>query len=247
MLSIKKLSKKFGSKTILNDISFSVRPGEIAAFLGASGVGKSTLLRILNNLETYDQGSIELDGKQLNLETVNSRHTVGMVFQHFNLFINMSVQRNITLPLEKTAGYSHEDAVKVADALLAKYGLIKLKDAYVSQLSGGQKQRLAIVRSIALKPRIICFDEPTSALDPMLTTQIAQLISDLAKEGFIVLVATHDTTLLEKLDCTMYLMKDGAIVESARTKDFQKNPTAYFKLKTFILGISEDDGLTVTK
>lgn len=239
MLSIKKLSKHFGNKKILNDISFSVKPGEIAVFLGASGVGKSTLLRILNNLEAYDQGVIELDGKLLNLETVNSKHTVGMVFQHFNLFTHMTVQANITLPLEKTAGFTHEEAVKVADSLLEKYGLLKLKDQYASKLSGGQKQRLAFARTIALKPRVICLDEPTSALDPMLTAQVAQALEDLAREGFVVLVATHDTTLLERLDCTIYLMKEGSIVESAHTKDFKNNPTAYSKLTSFISGASE--------
>ena len=211
MLEIKHLTKKFHQKTVLNDLSMSVKPGEIAFLLGSSGVGKSTLLRILNGLETFDSGSILLQGKPLS----EHPHAVGMVFQQFNLFEHMTVESNITFALEKAAKIRHKEAHKQAHALLAKYGLADKAHLSVRTLSGGQKQRLAIARSLAMKPHIICMDEPTSALDPLLTNYVAQAINDLAKEGYIVLVASHDTALLKQLDCTIYLIDSGEIVQTA--------------------------------
>jgi glutamate transport system ATP-binding protein len=236
MLKINHITKSFNTKKILNDISFTVAKGEIALFLGSSGVGKSTLLRILNNLETINSGTISLDDTPLNLATINTTHTVGMVFQHFNLFEHLTVEQNITLPLERILKKSRADAQAIAHTLLKKYGLVDQKDKYALQLSGGQKQRLAIARALAMEPKIICLDEPTSALDPVLTSYVANNIQQLAKDGYIVLVATHDTDLLKKLDCTIYLMSEGNIIETARSQELHSNPNAFARIQKFIAG-----------
>jgi len=236
MLEIKNLSKIINGRTILHDISLNVPQGHIAFLLGASGVGKSTLLRILNNLDPFNSGKIFLDGKPLDLSLVNRTHTVGMVFQHFNLFDNMTVKGNITLPLEKILGKSKKEAEHSAKELLAHYGLQGLENKPVSSLSGGKKQRLAIARTVALKPKIICFDEPTSALDPMLTGFVASTIDHLAKEGYIILVASHDTMLLEQLPCTIYLMQGGTIAESVTSQDFSADKKQAPRIEAFISG-----------
>ncbi len=237
MLRINQVTKRFGQKLILNDISLEVKKGEIAVLLGASGVGKSTLLRILNNLDTVDAGSFELNNKPLVLSTVNQTHTVGFVFQNFNLFDHLTVEENITLALELALHKTKKEAQAIALQLLAHYGLADKANAYPADLSGGQKQRLALARTLALKPKVICLDEPTSALDPLLTAYVANIIQELAKEGYIVLVATHDTSLLERLDCTIYLMKDGKIIETAPSAELSRNPSAYPSIKNFIAGV----------
>ena len=236
MLSIKHFSKILHNKNILNNLSLQIKRGEIAVLLGASGVGKSTLFRVLNTLETLDAGTIELDGKALDLATIHTHHQVGMVFQHFNLFEHLTVLQNITLALEKVAKKTPQQAEEIARELLKKYGLSDKADCMISQISGGQKQRLAIARTLALKPTIVCLDEPTSALDPQLTGQIAKDIKDLADQGYIVLVATHDIHLLEKLPCTIYLMEKGTIVESAPAKEFFTHSQNYPKIADFVAG-----------
>lgn len=236
MLNIKKLSKKFNTKTILNEVNLSVPKGSIAVLIGGSGVGKSTLLRILNNLETFDSGTIELDNATLDLKSLSSTHKVGMVFQQFNLFENMTVIDNIAFPLEKSLGKSKEESLSIASKLLKQYGLEERSHVYPKNLSGGQKQRLAIARTIALKPLVICLDEPTSALDPLLTNYVAQNIQDLASQGYIVLVATHDIGLLERLHCSIYLMEKGTIIQTASSKDFLANKEAYPAIKHFVEG-----------
>lgn len=239
MLEIKNLSKKYGTKTILDNVNLEVKKGEIAVLLGSSGVGKSTLLRVLNNLESADSGTFELDGKPLDLENVNKTHTVGFVFQNFNLFDHLTVQENITLALEKALGKSSNDANTIAMQLLHHYGLAEKANAYPADLSGGQKQRLALARTLALKPKVVCLDEPTSALDPLLTAHVANNIQELAKKGYIVLVATHDTSLIERLDCTIHLMKDGKIIQTASSQELAKDPMAYSLIKNFISGTRE--------
>jgi polar amino acid transport system ATP-binding protein len=238
MLEIKNLSKVFDHKKVLDNISLTVKQGEIALLLGASGVGKSTLLRVLNNLETYDNGTISLDGNQLDIATVNQTHVVGMVFQQFNLFDHMSVKRNITFALEKAVHKSHGEADHIAHELLIKYGLLDKAQLPISQLSGGQKQRLAIARTLALKPRIICLDEPTSALDPLLTNYVACIIQELANQNYHILVASHDVALIDRLDCTIYLMEKGHIIQSASSKDFIKHKAQYTAIKHFVEGTS---------
>lgn len=237
MLDIKNVTKKFGNKTILDHVSLAVNKGEIAVLLGASGVGKSTLLRILNHLETPDTGSFYLNSKLLDLNTVNQTHTVGFVFQNFNLFDHLTVEENITIALEKALRKNKKEAHAIATKLLDHYGLSEKATAYPADLSGGQKQRLALARTLALKPQVICLDEPTSALDPMLTAYVATTIQELAKEGYIVLVATHDTSLLERLHCTIYLMKQGKIVETAISSELKKSPASFPQITNFIAGV----------
>ena len=236
MLKINNLTKLFNTKKVLNNISLTVEKGEVALFLGASGVGKSTLLRILNNLETVNSGTLSLDGTPLDLTTINTTHTVGIVFQNFNLFDHLTMEENITLPLEQVMKKTPADAEKIAHDLLQQYNLLDNKNKYASQLSGGQKQRLAIARALAMQPKIICLDEPTSALDPVLTSYVASNIQQLAHDGYIVLVATHDTDLLAKLNCTIYLMHEGSIIETAHSEALKNNPEQFPRLKRFIAG-----------
>ena len=235
MLEIKNVSKKFGDKKVLQDISLNVKPGEIAFLLGPSGVGKSTILRILNNLETIDGGTITLNNKPL------KPTDAGMVFQQFNLFDNMTVEGNITFPLIKVAKKTPAEAKKIAHDLLEKYGLGDKANVYISQLSGGQKQRLGIARSLAMKPHIMCLDEPTSALDPLLTNYVAQTIQDLAKDGYTVVVASHDIALLTQLNCTIYVIRSkGQIAQTATSEEYTTNPDAYPIIKQFIEGTSSE-------
>ena len=237
MLTIKNLSSTLGGKKILNDISLNVKPGQIAVFLGSSGVGKTTLLRVLNNLEKFDAGNISLDEKSLDLKKVNRDNIIGMVFQQFNLFDHFTVKENITIALEKLHKKNELEASEISNHLINHYRLTELTNSYPVQLSGGQKQRLAIARAVALKPKIICFDEPTSALDPMLTTFVAANIQDLASQGYIILIATHDTMLLEKLSCTIYLMQEGKIVESTESDIFWWKREIFPLINSFIAGI----------
>lgn len=236
MLQIKQLVKSFGDKKIVDDVSLEVPTGSIAVLLGASGVGKSTLLRILADLEQADAGTIMFDGKPINREAQQKEHSVGMVFQQFNLFSHKTAKQNITLPLEKVLNFSGQDAGARADELLNKFGLSELANKPVSALSGGQKQRLALARTLAMRPKIICMDEPTSALDPILTSYVAELITQLAQEGYTIVIATHDTSVLDKLDCAIYLMQEGKIAESIRSHDLTDNPEKAERIKNFIAG-----------
>jgi ABC-type polar amino acid transport system ATPase subunit len=236
MLRVHNLKKTFGAKNIVADISFTVDHGQIAVFLGSSGVGKSTLLRIMNNLESLDGGTITLDGKSLDISRVNQDHTVGMVFQHSNLFDHLTIEENITLALIHVMKKSEKEAKDIAHSLLAKYSLLDQATKYPAQLSGGQRQRVAIIRTLAMKPKIICFDEPTSALDPLLTNYVAQNLQELAHEGYIILIATHDTAILDKIDATIYLMQDGMIIETANSKEYAKNPREHPLIHRFVSG-----------
>lgn len=232
MLVLKQVTKQFDGKTVLDHINLEVRKGSIALLLGSSGVGKSTVLRVLCGLETIDSGTITLDGTLL----TQASHHIGMVFQQFNLFSHLTVIENITLPLEKVLGYSHKTAQLLALELLHKYGLADKATLCVKRLSGGQKQRVALIRALVLKPDVICFDEPTSALDPILTTQVAETIAQLAHDGFTILVTTHDTMLVEKLPCTVHLMKKGVIVESAPSYNYLQDPDRWRQINSFIKG-----------
>lgn len=236
MFKVENLSKKIRDKQILNQIQFEVDHGQIGIFLGGSGVGKSTLLRILNNLETCDTGTFVLDNVPLNLSQVNKDHTMGMVFQHFNLFENLNVESNITLALIKVLKQTEEEAHQIATQLLERYGLSHLAKNSIHKLSGGQKQRLAIARTLALNPKIICLDEPTSALDPHLKGQVANYIQDLAGENRIILIATHDTGLISQLKAKLFLMQHGTIVESCFSDTFAANPSSYPQLAHFLKG-----------
>ncbi len=233
MLHSNRIKKNFHGNIVLDSVSFSVFPGEIALFLGGSGEGKSTLLRILASLETADSGTIMYDG--VPLEEHRQRETVvGMVFQHYNLFEHLTVRKNISLALEKVLNMESDTAYNESQVLLDKYGLADKGDLYVSQLSGGQKQRLAIARAVAMKPKIICLDEPTSALDPMLSSHVAECVQQLADDGFVVLISTHDVSLLTKLKASIHLMEKGTIVESATTELYKNYPEGWEKILRFI-------------
>lgn len=230
MLSVKHLVKIFHGKKVLDDVSFDVYPGQVVVLLGQSGVGKSTVLRILNNLETLDGGSIELDHAPINFRKV------GMVFQDFNLFNHLTVEENITLPLIKVALKSTGEAQKIASALLAQFGLNLKATAYPVALSGGQKQRVALARTLAMNPAVLCLDEPTSALDPQLKSEIAQIIKSLAQQGYMIVLTTHDTMFIKQLTCIIHLMQDGKIIETATTNELQQSADSFTNIKNFMMG-----------
>lgn len=234
MFTVKGLTKTHQGKAILKNINFEIAHGQIGLFLGGSGVGKSTLLRVLNNLEIYDDAEFILDQQPLNLDTIHANQQIGMVFQHFNLFEHLSVEENITLPLIKVKKMNKDQALHEAHVLLNKYSLADKAKSNVQKLSGGQKQRLAIARTIALDPKIICLDEPTSALDPHLTDQIAQYIVELAEDNRIILLATHDMVLANKLNGKLHFMKEGSIVETALKKEYRANPHHFPHLNQFL-------------
>lgn len=236
MLKINNLFKKFKTKVVLNNVSLAVPEGSVTVLLGGSGVGKSTILRILNNLESLDRGTVVLDGQVLDLTKVNQTHTIGMVFQQFNLFEHLTVLENVTLALINVKKMSKSDADALAINLLSEYGLHDKIGNYPIELSGGQKQRVAIVRALALNPTVVCMDEPTSALDPVLTSFVAKMIQDLASKGKHIIVATHDTSLLDRLNCKIYLMKNGEIIESADSIEFAENKNKFPLLNSFISG-----------
>lgn len=237
MFKVERLSKTIRNKEVLKNLSFEIDHGKIAIFLGGSGVGKSTLLRVLNNLESWDSGSFILDGALLNLTKVNHAHMVGMVFQHFNLFENLNAEENIMLTLIQCKGLAKKEARQIAHKLLERYGLQEHSKAHICHLSGGQKQRLAIARTLAVDPKIICLDEPTSALDPRLTNQVAKFITELAAENRIVILTTHDMNLLDQLNGRLFLMEEGSIIESASKSECIADPAAYPRLQHFLKGI----------
>ncbi len=236
MLKLENLTKKFHEKNVLDGVNLEVKKGEIALLLGSSGVGKSTLLRVLCGLETVDRGTMTLDAVPLSRKT----HSIGMVFQHLNLFSNMNVITNITFALEKSLGYSPKTAQLLALEFLHKYDLADKANLCVKKLSGGQQQRLALIRTLALQPDVICFDEPTSALDPVLTTQVAGTLAQLAHDGYTVIVTTHDMSLVEKLPCTIYLMDKGAVLQSAQSHQYWKNPEQFPHITRFIKGYERE-------
>ena len=236
MLKLENLTKKFHDKNVLDGVNLEVEKGEIALLLGSSGVGKSTLLRVLCGLETVDRGIMTLDAVPL----AKKIDSIGMVFQHLNLFSNMNVITNITFPLEKALGYSPKTAQLLALEFLHKYDLADKANLCVKKLSGAQQQRLALIRTLTLKPDGICFDEPTSALDPVLTTQVAATLAQLAHDGYTVIVTTHDMSLVEKLPCTIHLMDKGAILQSAQSCQYWENPEQFLHITRFIKGYERE-------
>jgi len=230
MLSVKNIIKKFHSKIIVDDVSFDVAPGEIVVLLGQSGVGKSTMLRALSHLETIDAGQLMLDGAPLDFKKV------GMVFQDFNLFPHLTVLENLTLPLVKVAHISQERATEMAQAALAQFNIADKESMYPTSLSGGQKQRVALARALCMQPKVLCLDEPTSALDPQLTSEVAQIITKLAAQNMMIVIATHDIGLLDNLSCTIYLMQDGKIVQRATSQELLQQPESFKLIKSFMQG-----------
>ena len=227
MIDVKHLSKSFGDHLVLDDISEHVSPGENVVIIGPSGSGKSTFLRCLNLLEQPTAGTITFAGTEITDPKVNidaMRRQMGMVFQHFNLFPNMTVRRNITLAPVRTKLMSQAEADAEADKLLARVGLADRGDSYPSALSGGQKQRIAIVRSLAMHPKVMLFDEPTSALDPEMVGEVLDVMKELAHEGMTMVVVTHEMGFAREVGDRVLFMADGKIAESGTPKDIFEHP-----------------------
>ena len=228
MINVENLSKNFGNLKVLKNISTTINKGEIISIIGPSGSGKSTFLRCINKLEEPTEGHIYIDGMDLmdkNTDINKIRERVGMVFQHFNLFPNMTVLENLTLSPTMVKKESKEEAEKYALYLLEKVGLSDKANSYPTQLSGGQKQRIAIARALAMKPEVILFDEPTSALDPEMIKEVLDVMRDLAKEGMTMLIVTHEMGFAKNVGNRILFMDNGEIIEDGSPKDFFENPT----------------------
>ena len=227
MIDVKHLSKSFGDHLVLDDISEHIYPGDKVVIIGPSGSGKSTFLRSLNLLEEPSAGSITFDGVEITSPKTDIdkvRRQMGMVFQHFNLFPNMTVRKNITLAPVQTKLMSQAEADAEADKLLARVGLADRGDSYPSALSGGQKQRIAIVRSLAMHPKVMLFDEPTSALDPEMVGEVLDVMKELAHEGMTMVVVTHEMGFAREVGDRVLFMADGKIAESGTPKDIFEHP-----------------------
>ena len=227
ILQIKHLSKSFGSHEVLKDIDFNVKKGDVTSILGASGSGKSTLLRCINLLETPTSGEILYHGDNVVRRGFNAaayRSRVGMVFQSFNLFNNMTVLENCIVGQVKVLKKSREKAKQHALYYLEKVGMAPYINAKPRQISGGQKQRVAIARALAMDPEILLFDEPTSALDPEMVGEVLEVMHDLAKEGITMLVVTHEMAFARDVSNHVVFMSNGVIAEEGSPADFFNNP-----------------------
>ena len=226
IFEIENLEKSFGANEVLKDINFKVKKGEVVSKIGSSGSGKSTLLRCINLLEEPDGGKIKYHGENIldDVSINNYRTKVGMVFQSFNLFNNMSVLENCVIGQVKVLKKSREEAVKVAEEFLKKVGMYPFKDAKPTSLSGGQKQRVAIARSLSMNPEVLLFDEPTSALDPEMVNEVLNVMRDLAEEGLTMLVVTHEMGFARDVSNRVLFMDKGVIAEDEDSKEFFRNP-----------------------
>ena len=224
MIDVKNLSKSFGDHLVLDNISEHIREGEKVVIIGPFGSGKSTFLRCLNLLELPTSGTITFDGTVITDPKVDIdavRRQMGMVFQHFNLFPNMTIRKNITLAPVRTKLMSQQEADDTAVTLLRRVGLEDKADAYPAQLSGGQKQRIAIVRAMAMRPKVMLFDEPTSALDPEMVGEVLEVMKELAQEGMTMVVVTHEMGFAREVGTRVLFMDGGHILE-------QNEPHAFF-------------------
>ena len=227
MIAVEHLTKRFGRNLVLDDISETIREGEKVVVIGPSGSGKSTFLRCLNLLEQPTKGTITFDGTVITDPKVNIdaiRRQMGMVFQHFNLFPNMTIRKNITLAPVKTKLMGQEEADALALSLLKRVNLEDKADAYPNQLSGGQKQRIAIVRALAMKPKVMLFDEPTSALDPEMVGEVLEVMKELADEGMTMVVVTHEMGFAREVGTRVLFMDRGHILEQNEPHAFFANP-----------------------
>ena len=216
MIVVKDLCKSFGNNNVLTDIHEHIYPGEKVVIIGPSGSGKSTFLRCLNLLETPTAGTISFNGTDITDPKVNIdqiRRQMGMVFQHFNLFPNMTIRKNITLAPVRTKLMTQAQADEAAMQLLRRVGLEDKADAYPNQLSGGQKQRVAIVRALAMEPKVMLFDEPTSALDPEMVGEVLEVMKELANDGMTMVVVTHEMGFAREVGSRVLFMDGGRIVE----------------------------------
>ena len=227
LFEIKDLQKKFGSLTVFDGLSETICKGDVVVIIGPSGGGKSTFIRCLNLLEQPTAGKIYFEGEDITAKgfDVNKhRQKVGMVFQQFNLFNNLTVLENITISLTKVKKQSEEESKEKALKLLKRVGLEDKANAYPSQLSGGQKQRIAIVRALAMEPDVLLFDEPTSALDPETVGEVLQVISDLARDGITMVVVTHEMGFARKVGTRVLFMDGGQIAEQGTPEEIFEHP-----------------------
>ncbi|MGN0026766.1 MAG: amino acid ABC transporter ATP-binding protein [Clostridium sp.] len=227
MINVNNLHKYFGENEVLKGIDETINKGEVVVVIGPSGSGKSTFLRCLNLLEEPTDGEIIFEGKNITDKNTNInkiREKMGMVFQQFNLFPHKTVLENLTIAPINVKNKSKEEAVKKANDLLKKVGLLDKANAYPSSLSGGQKQRIAIARALAMEPDVMLFDEPTSALDPEMVGEVLNVMKDLAKEGMTMIVVTHEMGFAREVGDRIIFMDGGKIVEQGTPKEIFDNP-----------------------
>lgn len=227
IIKVENLCKGFGELKVLRNINQHVNMGEVVSIIGPSGSGKSTFLRCLNLLEVPDSGKITFEGVEITDKKIDidkHRQKMGMVFQHFNVFPNMTVLENITLAPVLEKKVPKEQAQEEAEELLKKVGLLEKKDEYPRKLSGGQKQRLAIVRAMAIKPDVILFDEPTSALDPEMVKDVLDVIKDLADSGMTIVIVTHEMGFAKEVSDRVLFMDDGCIQEEGTPEEIFEHP-----------------------
>ncbi len=218
ILEVQQLTKDFAGHRVIDGITLGVKKGEVVFLLGPSGAGKSTVMRCMNFLETPTSGKVLFHGQEVNMtehELNHYRRRVGMVFQHFNLFANLTILDNITLAPVKCGLMNHQQAEQQAYSLLQRIGLEDKAHSYPSQLSGGQKQRVAIVRALAMNPEVLLFDEPTSALDPEMVGEVENLMRELAQDGMTMLVVSHDIDFAMELAHRIIFLADGKLVADA--------------------------------
>lgn len=227
ILEISHLEKSFGTHEVLKDIDFTVKKGDVISIIGASGSGKSTMLRCINLLENPTGGSILYHGEDITdpkMSVPAYREKVGMVFQNFNLFNNLTVLENCMIGPEKVAKKSKAEAEKLAMQFLEKVGMEQFINAKPRQLSGGQKQRVAIARALAMEPEVLLFDEPTSALDPQMVGEVLNVMSTLAEEGMTMLIVTHEMAFARDISSHIIFMADGVIEEEGTSEEIFRNP-----------------------
>lgn len=227
ILEVRHLGKSFGSHEVLRDVDFSVCKGDVVSILGVSGSGKSTLLRCINLLEEPSCGTILYHGEDIckkGFSLTSYRAKVGMVFQSFNLFANLSVMENCVVGQRKVLHRSREEAEEKAKLYLEKVGMLPYINAKPKQLSGGQKQRVAIARALAMEPEVLLFDEPTSALDPQMVGEVLAVMRRLASEGLTMIVVTHEMAFARDVSTRVVFMKDGVICEEGSPNDIFVNP-----------------------
>ena len=228
VIEIKGLQKKYDDTVVLKDITENVKQGEVICVIGPSGAGKSTFLRCLNLLEQPTNGQVLFEGTDLttlNEKRINTlREKMGMVFQNFNLFPNMTVLENLKLAPMKVKSISDDDATKTAKDLLDKVGLLEKADVYPASLSGGQQQRVAIARALAMSPEVMLFDEPTSALDPEMVGEVLKVMQDLANDGMTMVVVTHEMGFAKSVAAKSWFLADGYIQEAADPETFFSHP-----------------------
>ena len=227
VLELQSVRKAFGTEVVLNNLSLQVPEHTATVLIGASGSGKSTLLRCINLLETIDDGQIYLDGQEITdpaIKVDDIRRKLGMVFQSFNLFPHKTVLENITLAPIKVQNKSKDEAREIATKLLARFDLLDKSDQYPDRLSGGQQQRVAIIRSLAVNPRLLLLDEITSALDPVLVNEVLSIVRDLKQDGMTMVLATHEMGFATQVADEVCFLESGNILERGSAEQVLKNP-----------------------